>query len=689
MEENAMNAKVGVWLVALLAGALVACESGSGAGPDAVAPHDTVSTRDAVSGADLPLPRDLASAETQADSGPDLAGPPPLVCAPGLGAQSGAQWVDVTHEVGLDLVGFEATKLAAADVDGDGYPDLVLHGRNNNVNDNYYILFNRPDGQGGRRFVNLSPEWRFRQGRTPEREDRRSSYSSFADFDNDGDLDLFSGLHMTYDRGVQGYRDNGDRNEILLNQGDHFVAVPDSGVNGPETIWPDGRIPDFGDDTPWPTVGAAIFDHDRDGVLDLFIANFYIAYGRFRFGKQHRLFKGAGDGTFTDITEAAGLIQPINPQVADDDLPKPAYGVSHCDVNDDGWQDILIPAYGRQWNDLFVAQGDGRYANEAAARNFRGDELRDFTDNQMYLCHCERTGDCEAERPSMNCAQSVWSADDEADWRLNGNTFGAYCFDVDEDGDLDVLLTETTHWWAGDSADRTQLLLNQGAEGGYGFVRADMAALGLNRQYAELDWNEGDHFFLFLDYDNDGRFDLYFLPSVYPNQYGRLFRQKPDHTFEQVSTDGELLGDHDSEVAVALDYDLDGDLDVVVGHLGANGHTRDFVALYRNEVGSYNNWIRLRLVGAGAGAANRDAIGARILLHVGDRVLRRDIDGPFGRFGQQNPYDLLVGLEGACQVDRIEIRWPDAALSTSVFEDVRANYRVVIEQATNSLRYDL
>ena len=58
------------------------------------------------------------------------------------------------------------------------YPDLVVHGRSDRANDNYYLLFNRPDGQGGRLFINLSNDWQFRQGRTPDRENRRSSYSS-------------------------------------------------------------------------------------------------------------------------------------------------------------------------------------------------------------------------------------------------------------------------------------------------------------------------------------------------------------------------------------------------------------------------------------------------------------------------------------------------------------------------------
>ena len=669
-------------------------ETGRDAAADGTAPLDAASDV----GSDVgPATDDTPGGDDGGDAPPDvLPTGPPVVCRPGVAGFEGPPFVDVSEETGLRALAVDGTKLTAADVDGDGWPDLVVHGPDNRARDNYRLLLNRPAepgtpgvAAGARVFVDASEAWDFRQSPNPAVAGRQSSFSNFVDLDNDGDLDLLSATTHVFDYRQMTYHDEGDRNEVLLNEGDRFALVEGHGLAVPPDVYSGTWSPSFAEPTPWATAGFAVYDHDRDGILDVFVANWYHAYGVSSIGQQDHLYRGRGDGTFEDVTEAAGLLQRVTAATSWRDVPKPDYGVSHCDVNDDGRQDIVVPSYGRQFNDLWIAQEDGTYWNIAEAFDVDGDDGHDFTDNQMYRCWCSTQPGCDAPAPMMNCESAGWTpATDENEFRLNGNTFGAYCADVDEDGDLDVLLTETAHWWAGSSSDRTQLLLNRGPNGLYHFERPPMADLGLDRTYSAVDWNEGDHFFLWTDYDNDGRWDAYFTPSAYPDQFGRLYHQRPDGTFELVTTDGEGLGDHDSEVAVALDYDRDGDLDLVVGHVAARGHASAFVSLFRNDVGHRNNALQLTLVGAGAGAANRDAIGARVLVHVGDRVLRRDVEGPFGRFGQQNPFVLTIGLEDACVADRVEIRWPDATLSESVFTDVRANYDARIEQAGERLVYE-
>ncbi|RME71591.1 MAG: CRTAC1 family protein, partial [Planctomycetota bacterium] len=439
------------------------------------------------------------------------------------------------------------------------------------------------------------------------------------------------------------FTDDGLRSEIWLGDGKGgFRRVPEAGIERPETV-----------------ISALFVDYDRDGRLDLFTGASYTAYGKSLEAFPDRLYRGKGDGRFVEVTKQAGLLGVAAWGRADS--RRPTYGVAHTDWNNDGWQDLLTMSYGRQWNRLWRNNGDGTFTDLAPQTGFDGDAIRDG----RYPPIVRRP----TERP----------------FRANGNTFDAAVADYDNDGDMDVFLAEITHWWAGPSSDRSMLLENLGPEHGYRFRRRP--DLIPRTHFAER-WNQGDMHAGWLDVDNDGLLDLVIASSDYPDlQRLQLYHQRPDHTFEDWSERLGLTWRNAAAISFA-DFDGDGGVDIAVT---TNNHrlTREQRRSHPLAMGLLRNlearrtghhWIELRLRGAGAGKANRDAIGARVVLWTGDRRQTREVYGGQGHAGHRDDTTLHFGLGEARHADRIEVHWPDASGSVQRFEHVAADRLYLLEQ---------
>jgi hypothetical protein len=166
----------------------------------------------------------------------------------------------------------------------------------------------------------------------------------------------------------------------------------------------------------------------------------------------------------------------------------------------------------------------------------------------------------------------------------------------------------------------------------------------------------------FFDYDNDSWLDLFVANghiidnihlfnsvSTY-RERNFLFRNQGDGVFKEI---GQELGqvftrENVARGAATADYDRDGDEDVLVTRCG------DSLLLLRNEVGNRNGWLSLRLVGK---SSNRDAVGARVTVHLGDRRLFKEIKTG-SSYLSQGSFELTFGLGESAAADRVEIRWP-------------------------------
>src|SRR5262249_39272902 len=129
-------------------------------------------------------------------------------------------------------------------------------------------------------------------------------------------------------------------------------------------------------------------------------------------------------------------------------------------------------------------------------------------------------------------------------WRLGGNNYSLVCGDVDNDGDMDIMTSTIRHADVGSVSDPSELCINNTPPGMplMKFSRPGGMATGIDRSKAEVgfNWNMGDLTAQMVDVDNDGLKDVYICSSDYPGDHGWLFRQKPDHKFEDATTASKL-----------------------------------------------------------------------------------------------------------------------------------------------------
>ncbi len=563
-------------------------------------------------------------------------------------------FVDHTDAIGLgpDIVPETVSRLCFADLDGDDYPDAVI--------DRHRVFLNRPDGDSpiGRSFLEIPPD------QSGLRIPVTGTVTVFADLDNDGHVDAIVAEYIN--RFDDKWEDHGRR-----------------------TCWQKGRGDGtFG--TPQPIKGAqeatacaiAVGDVNRDGRLDLWLGNWYARYGASYAGFQNDLL--LQQPRPPEVGEAAELrwsptllpvgVEPIveapeeeDPFDEENDADgRPTYGAMIADLDNDGTAELLELNYGRRWSRCFHRPNTSSndWLDIAPKIGFDGDDIRHG-----------RYPDWLKERAKED---PRFDREDEEPFRANGNTFDCSIGDIDNDGDFDIFLAEITHGWAGESSDRSRVLLNQTAESGQFKLFVDTKK-NIDRVPADKNsWNQGDLFCELADLDHDGRLDLILCSGDYPdNQRLRIFLQQPDGSVRDAT---EYLGiDHDGSHQVSLaDVDCDGDLDMLVGQTFFR-FTKEMkegrsprIRLFINEATEGRKSITLRLRGDGA-AVNRDALGAAVRIKLSDgTIISRLLTGIGGHAGMQRDFIVHFGLGPNDIVEELNVTWPDQARTTQRFEDVAA-----------------
>jgi hypothetical protein len=575
-------------------------------------------------------------------AGPALAedsdSPPPL-------------FVDVAAEAGFrDVPG---KTVAFADLNGDGWLDVVLDRRR--------VFLS----QKGAKFVETDVGIEFPKAKVvPMTQDGKPDLAKaaereivpqvlhFADLDGDGDLDAVATVHSDWEWFDEASGkfvpvpecDPGVRTAVWLNDGKgRFTRGPESGLTAKDAYGPSSAV--------------TVVDYDRDGNADLFEGREYRRYGVLYGCGVDRLWKGDGKGGFTDVTEKAGMM--LVPEPGQPNSARPSYGVTAADFDNDGWTDLLTMAYGRQWNLQWRNRGDGTFTDVGRETGFAGDDVT----HGKYPDWVKRP----PEQP----------------FRSNGNTFDCAVADFNNDGALDCFLGEIQHAWAGESSDPPSLLLNLGKEHGWKFLRRPVQEFLPKRSFRdERNFNYGDLHAAWLDYDLDGLLDLLIASGDYPDgQFLRLYRQRGDHSFEEVlyapqrweGCGGVSIGD----------FDRDGDPDILVGRSFmrlSEEHRKKYMGgitvpapgLLRNDATAVRgrHWLNVRLEGKGAGHANRAALGARVYVTTGDLTQMREIRSGSGLGNHQDPTEQIFGLGDAKKIDRVVVRWPGAKLTEQTFTDV-------------------
>ncbi len=510
------------------------------------------------------------------------------------------------------LAGLSANFLAWGDYDRDGDEDLLV--------------------QGSRLFRNNGPpNWNFTEVTHAAGLSGSFTSGTWGDYDNDGYLDFYAGGTAT-DRL---YRSRGDGTF-------EDVTAAAGGVR----------------DT-FPTTAAGWGDCDRDGDLDLYVANGEDWNGGNPIYYPDIFYENNGDGTFTNATLSANLSEA--------DHPYYGRGVAWGDFNNDGWLDIYVSNYRLSPNYLYVNNRDGT-----------------FTEMGRQL---ECAGVYDPTR--------YWDAQTSRYWGPNyGHTIGSAWADFDNDGDLDLWTTNLVHKYVGPYGsgqydirgyvcDDSKMYRNTGAPK-YNFtdIRATcgipIKPIGGSGVY------QGDELFdgvAWGDFDNDGDLDLW-LPQVYDLSYAYSFLYEQDGTGGSCHwTDraGELgMRVYNTYAGVWCDYDDDGDLDLLTGgkspYVG-EGQGTYALHLYRNS-GNSNKWLKVCLTGRDC---NRAAIGARVTVRAGDLTQIREVEGGMGCHGSQNSLVQHFGLLNRSSIDWVEVRWPCGRIER--FTNVSPNQTLYITES--------
>lgn len=531
-----------------------------------------------------------------------------------LRGQDTTWFKNITPQVGLSNV--PAWRLYVSDVNGDQYPDLmIINGIYTRNQLSLWLNLANPesDDPNDRVFVNVTEQSGINANPIDTIDGRVADVGALADIDNDGDPDLVTSRFFY---AYSDYTMPEDRSAVMLNDGNGvFTHVVENGIDHIDRM---------------NATGNSFLDYDLDGLLDLYLGTFSRDHAQSAY-MQDYLFKGHGDGTFTDVSKASGISS----------IRQPLYGVNACDWNNDGLPDIITSPYCRTDGSLWMNNGDGTFTDVGPAVGYSAHHLGG--DNGQTLCQWEGM-------PA----------------------------DFDNDGDFDILQV-LVHGGYNANEGHTVLAINSGAAGGYQF-QWDLARV---RRDAPITSHLGDMSGSWVDFDNDGRLDIVINESQYPQanaagvERSYFMWQNSDKFFDDITA---ALGLSDSLLAPGaselIDYDLDGDDDLFIV-INTNKNQNNSLVLLRNDIGNRNNWVGVQL--KAPEGVNRDAIGARVSVTSGGVTQMRELYAGGGHFGGQKSLIQNIGIGSNQTIDRIEVRWPHATLPVTVVENPPINQILTID----------
>lgn len=433
-------------------------------------------------------------------------------------------------------------------------------------------------------------------------------------------------------------------------------------------------------------------DYDNDGLMD-----FMILRGAWLsiFGSiPNSLMRNNGDGTFTDVTKAAGVYS-LNPTQT----------AVWTDVNLDGWLDLFIA---NEWSEakqsfceLFLNNGDGTFQNIAKEAGitvpgfFKGVASGDVNNDlypDLYLSDYDGLNTLYINTTKETGKPSFKIADKNAGVAEPKLSFPTWFFDYNNDGFEDIFVSGYSssevlpsemllrNLKTNTSEYRPLLYQNNGDNT---FTEVSIKA-NLTEPIATMGCNFGD-------LDNDGFLDFYLATgdpdffSIVPN---KMYRNVNGKQFEDVTYSGGFGHIQKGHAIGFGDMDMDGDQDIYAVMGGAVEGDVFRNLLFENPMGNTNNWINIVLEGK---QSNRSAIGAKIIITIKEGSKERKIYNTVDSGASFGGNSLMaeIGLGQAEVIKQLEIKWPHHTRPVSIFNNVEVNQTIQIVEGGEIQKHNL
>ncbi|MEI6089639.1 MAG: FG-GAP-like repeat-containing protein [bacterium] len=371
-----------------------------------------------------------------------------------------------------------------------------------------------------------------------------------------------------------------------------------------------------------PTVTPILFDYNKDGLLDI-----YIAYGRKEVNGsetyfQDQLYKNIGNRKFENVTVSSGISKGEVAPFYD------CWGASVCDYNNDGWPDIFVATYRLAPDLLYKNNGDGTFTEVGKLTGARGMD----TPVPYYFGH------------GMG-----------SDWG-----------DYDNDGDYDLAVGNLGHPdQRGLSSNPSLILENNNSQ--------TFTNVTNKRRLLFFEMNAG---IVWSDLNNDSWLDLVHAEYSYnsistttPNHSRFYLNSGKDGDFKLVDKTWEWGANiHGAWCPIRLDYDNDGDMDILVAS------SNESVKLFKNDLPDKGNWIEIRLIGDKGSGMNSLGYGASVILESNNNKYIRNLPGSIlNGHAAQSSNILHFGLGESAKADKITINWNNPAKDVTVIENPPVN----------------